>query len=281
MTYYSHRKEILIVYFIFYFATLIYFALNQQLLSQSNPIFFTHNRDLLELLLISTGVPRFLINHPWLYKFADSLLISLPLLLIIFFIRYKRFSTILGILFIVIFGVYMLLQDILTQLHAEMLMGLFLMSFLFATNKEEKTSSILLLCRYFFLYLFVSAAIWKITRGTVFNSDQLSNVLLLQHSDLLTSNRYNTSFQVYHYLIDHPAVSYLIYIGAVVLEISFLIGFFSKKHDGLLLIAAIVFFSLDHLLMRLPYWPIMILGITLIPQGRLSHLLKRLLPIYK
>lgn len=264
MTYHSHKKVILAVYFIFYFTTFAFFALNQQFLSQYEPIFFTHNRDLSELLLIITGIPKFMISHPWLYKFVDGLMIIFPILIIIFFIRYKRFSVVPEIIFVLILGIYLLLQDVFTQLHAEMFIGLFLMGFLFTTNKEEKFYNILSLCRYFFLYLFVSAAVWKIARGTYLHIDHLSNILIFQHSDILTSGYPGTLSQVYLYLINHPYFSYSIYLVAILLQLSFITGFFTRKHDKFLLMAAIIFFIADHVIMRVPFWPIMVLGTTLL-----------------
>ncbi len=118
--------------------------------------------------------------------------------------------------------------------------------------------------RYFFLYFFVSAAIWKLAQGGLFNISEMSGVLLYQHKELLSSSPGYWQSNFILYLIQQPTLSYLLYLSAALLELSFLIGFFKKKYDRLLLVLFIVFLLMDHLIMRIPYYEISPLALTLV-----------------
>ncbi|MDP9229674.1 MAG: hypothetical protein M3O67_03255 [Bacteroidota bacterium] len=262
MLYSRHKKVTLFTYFIFYYAIFLSFALSQRLLSQYQPIFFTHNRDLAELFILSIGLPVLMIKHPPLYFVTDFFMLITPVILIIFYLRYKIFSISIGIFFLFLFSLYFLLQNIFTQLHPEMFMGLFVLAFVFTTNKEKYFYNILALCRYFFIYLFVSAAIWKIARGSFLNIDQFSNILISQHDDILSTNCNTIICRFYFFLIDNIYFSYALYIGAIVMELFFAIGFFTRRFDKILLLLAIIFFIFDHLIMRIPFWPAMVCGIS-------------------
>ena len=72
-----------------------------------------------------------------------------------------------------------------------------LLSFAFWTNRADRFYKVLASCRYYFLYVFVSAAVWKITRGAVFNGQEMSRILLFHHSDLLSGGFDSLSCRVY------------------------------------------------------------------------------------
>jgi hypothetical protein len=56
------------------------------------------------------------------------------------------------------------------------------------------------------------------------------------------------------YLVQHPAISYAFYAAACLLELSFVIGFFTKKYDRRLMVAFFVFLVMDYLVMRIIYF---------------------------
>ena len=64
-------------------------------------------------------------------------------------------------------------------------------------------------------------------------------------------------------LIEFPLLSYTLYLIATLLELSFLIGFFTKKYDKWLVVLAIVFVFFDQQVMRIPYWAMLISVIPL------------------
>src|ERR1700748_2613671 len=115
---YTRDKRILLgVYFLFYYAVLLFFALDERLLSQYQPILFNYNRDLAELGLIATGIPRWLMAHPGSLVMAGVLAFLLPAVLVGYMILRKgRFSVLLGVVFVVFLGIYLLLADVFWQM---------------------------------------------------------------------------------------------------------------------------------------------------------------------
>jgi hypothetical protein len=237
---------------------------NHMMLAQYNPVFFSYNRDLSELFIIATGLPKFMIAHPGSFLIADSLLFVLPLVVVVVFLLKGKFSTVAGVLFTLYIGFYFMLANIFIQYHEEPYLVYLIFSFLFISNKPVVFYNMLALCRYYFLYIFFSAAVWKLSRGAVFNLQEMSNILVVQHNDVLNSDCHSFSCNLYFYLIDHPVVSRFFYIGAFCIEASFLAGFFTARFDKLLFLFFIVFLVFDHLLMRIPYWSILFAGFPLL-----------------
>ncbi len=263
MTYTRDKNFLLTAYFLFYFTVFLFFFLDHRLLSQVQPVFFDYNRDITELALIATGLPRFMIAHPVSLGVADGLALLLPLLLIAYAFYKRRFSVWLGIGFSGFLALYLLLADLFWQLHHEPFVLYLLLSLAFITNRERNFYRVLAGCRYYFLYIFISAALWKLFRGAVFNPNEMSRILLLQHSDLLSGDCSGWVCRTYSWLIDHPGAAQWLYVGGAVVEASFLIGFFTRRYDRLLLLLAFVFVVADLLVMRIPYWTLLLGGVTL------------------
>ncbi len=128
------RKLLLVVYFFFYYAVLMGFFFDDRLLYQYRPIFFNYNRDLTELWLIATGLPRWMIAHPASLAVADALAFILPLPLIRQNLRNRSFSSWPGIVFFIGLSLYLLLADIFWQMHYEPFILLLLLALAWTTN---------------------------------------------------------------------------------------------------------------------------------------------------
>lgn len=263
MSYTRDKKTALIIYLLFYYAVFASFYLDGRLLSQYQPIFFTYNRDLTELILIGTGLPRWMMANPWSFVATDVLAFGLPAILLAYALRKGRFSPGLGIAFGLFLACYLLLADLFWQVHHEPFILYVLLSLAWMTNREERFYLILKGCRYYFLYIFVSAALWKLLRGAVFNGQEMSRIFLFHQSDLLVGTCNSLACRAYHWLIDHPGLSNCLYLAGAILEGYFIIGFFTRRRDRLLIGLAVVFVVADLLLMRIPYWTILLGTITL------------------
>ncbi|HEY4286420.1 MAG TPA: hypothetical protein VGN00_04920 [Puia sp.] len=263
MNYTRDKKTLLTVYFGCYYAVLLFFFIDSRLLSQYQPIFFHFNHDLTEFLLIATGIPKWMIANPVSFLYADVLVLLAPAVLLGFYLKKGQFSPFLGVLFSFLLGFYLLLANIFWQVHYEPFVLYLLLSVAFWTNSEKRFYSLLSGCRYYFLYIFVSAALWKLLRGGLFNVGEMSRILLLHHSDLLSGACNSLSCRVYYFLIGHPALSWWLYFAGVLLEGSFIIGFFTRRRDTVLLGFAVLFVVADLLVMRIPYWTILMGAVTL------------------
>ncbi|MBS1660697.1 MAG: hypothetical protein JST68_06560, partial [Bacteroidetes bacterium] len=249
MNFTRDRKVLLTVYLSFYYIVFFFFWLDHRLLSQYQPVFFNYNRDLTELALIFTGIPRYMIAHPWTFGVADGLALVLPLLVWGYFGRRSRFWVAAGIGFGLFLALYLLLANLFWQVHHEPFILYVLLAMALSTNRAETFYALMRWGRYYFLYVFVSAAIWKIARGAVFNGDQMSRVLLVHHSDVLSGDCASIQCRVFGYLVGHPALAQCLYLGGVVLELVFVVGLWTRRYDRWLIGAAVLFVVADLLVM--------------------------------
>jgi len=253
--YARERQALLTVYGIFYFAVFGSMIGQGRLLSQVQPALWNFNRDVSELVVIASGLPRWMTAHRGSFLFFDILLFALPLAWVATGLR--RW---LGVVFVLFLSLYLLLADIFWQVHHEPFILYVLLPLALITRKFNE---VLKACRYYFLYIFISAAVWKIARGAVFNGEEMSRILLFHHSELLTSSCDGLLCRGYTWLIDHPFVAQLLYAGGVLLEAAFVVGVFTRRYDRLLLALAVVFVVADLLVMRIPYWTLLLGCVTL------------------
>ena len=252
---YGRERQLLtLVYFAFYFIVFGGMILQQRLLSQVRPVIFNFNRDLTELAVIATGLPRWMTAHPGSFLVFDVLLFALPVL---WLVARRRW---LGWVFVGFLALYLLLADIFWQVHHEPFILYVLLPLAFITPRFY---AVLKACRYYFLYIFISAAVWKIARGAAFNGEEMSRILLVHHSELLSGDCAGWLCRGYTWLIEHPLAAQCLYWGDILLEAAFVIGLFTRRYDRLLLGLAVLFVVADLLVMRIPYWILLLGGVTL------------------
>src|SRR5258708_1304952 len=178
------RQALLTVYFLFYFGVLASMVIDHRLLSAVRPAMFNFNRDLPELAIIATGLPKWMIAHTWSFGFADTLAFALPLAWMSTRDRQRG----RGWVFVLYIRFDLLLADLFLQVHHEPFILYVLLPLAMITRREERFYLLLKACRFYFIYVFVSAAVWKIARGAVWNTDEMSRILLVPHSDLLSGD---------------------------------------------------------------------------------------------
>lgn len=112
--------------------------------------------------------------------------------------------------------------------------------------------------RLYVLFIFCSAAMWKLFRGAIFEGDQFINILRNQHIEHLVLFQNHITTHVANWLIGHTAVAYIFYLLIAGLQLSFIIGFFTRKYDRILLVGFLLFILGDFLVMRVEYWEFMV-----------------------
>lgn len=259
----SKRHLVLVCFLFFYYGQFLFSFLNHKLFCQVDPILFTYKPDLAELALIVLGVPKFFITHPILFPCLDAIAFFFPFFIGGYYLRFQRFSIALGIPFIVFFYLYLLLQSLLLQYSLESQIPYFLLSFLFISNREERFWQVVSLVRFVLLYVMFTAAVWKLARGSVFYAEEMQHLLIEQHVAHLTASKADLIAPLHTFLIAHPSLAQGLYGMATLLEFAFLIGFFTRKYDRWLLLLLIAFVLTDHMIMRLPYWSMLVSGIVL------------------
>lgn len=230
---------------------------------QMMPRLFLTRFDGFTWLFMKTGIHQWLINNPEGWATFDTMFYALPL---IFFISHNILKTgtvFIAALMLIVNWVYVQCYTLYptNSIEAHTAWLLFPVAFL-VTNKDTFRLLIEGL-RYFFLFFFCSAGLWKIINGGLFNTNQMSGVLLYQHADMLSNSPGYWQTNMILWLIVHKTTSYVLYCLATIMELVFAIGFFTKKYDNFLIVAFLLFLVFDHLIMRIPYYEVLPYLITL------------------
>lgn len=237
--------------------------MNSLFLYQVQPAFFYTRKDLVTWLFMQTGIHQWLLNNHSAWILFDSLFYSMPLLYLLTYKYVAKLSLAVAIIMLLVNWCYVQCYTLYPSNSIEGHIAWLLFPIVFIPS--DKKTFILLFwgIRYFFLYFFVSAAVWKLAQGGFFSEEQMSGILLYQHKELLTSSPRYWQSNFLLWLIQKPQLSYLLYLSATLLELSFIIGFFTKKYDTLLLVLFVIFLVMDHLIMRITYYEIAPLALTL------------------
>ncbi len=247
-------------YFVMAFCLLIFFIrfLSNALLSQlAGPTFFFEQPEWVYGLLYESGIGQFIIKSYIITGVFDGMLFFLPLVFLLTLNRIFAFSfTVLALL-------YFMLFNIIAGHHYHSLVGLVVISIPFWSNREERFNFLWQGARYYLLYIFASAALWKIARGSAFSPHQLSNILMAQHVDFLYQHPDALRAKIAAYLITHPAISFGLLLANVLVQLSFAIGFFTKKFDTILFYLALLFVVANYFVMGIVSSELLILTLTL------------------
>ena len=259
-----HRKNIVALYCIIFYALLLFKWWGGLFLYQLEPVIYQTRFDFFTWQFMQTGLHTWLLNHRGGLYLLDALFYSMPLMYWLLYRKSPLWSTVIAIIMLVINWVYIQCYTLYPTSSIESFIGWLLFPVLFITTSLRSFYFVLHALRYFFLFLFASAGLWKLVQQGIFNVDQMSGVLLYQHKEFLTSAPDYWLTHFFYWMINHPLVGYLIYVLGTLLELSFLTGFFTRKFDRILLYAFILFLLLDLFLMRIYYWELSPFMITLI-----------------
>jgi len=226
--------------------------------STSQPVYSFEENELWYRFFLSTHLSQFITDSIWLSASFDSLLILFPVL---FLLTGKRIFAIVFSMFLLF---YFLTYNLITGHHYHGLVGAIIISIPFWTKNETRFNLLWEAARYYLLYIFASAALWKILRGSAFYTDQLSNILKSQQLDLLLQQPDSFQAHVVQYLIANPEASHWVLLANVFVQLSFLVGFFTKKFDAALFVISIVFCAANYFVMSIVSAELLILNLTLL-----------------
>lgn len=246
---------------VFAFALLLLFMrfISNVLLSQiGHPAVVFKQKELLYHLFVQSGTVQFITSNYLIAALFDALLFFLPVL----FILTKR--RVYVCLFSLAMLVYFMAFNVITGHHYHGLAGLVVISIPFWSKDENRFNLLWEGARYYLLYIFASAALWKLLRGSAFEPQQMVNILKAQQLELLIQQPGSIRAAIAQYLIAHPAVAHTVLGTNVLLQLSFLIGFFTKRFDTVLLALCVVFVAANYFAMSIVSAELLILCITLL-----------------
>lgn len=248
----SHRKNFAIFYCCCFTISFCWLFFNGWLLHQLQPVFFLNRLDLSLNILFLTGIQHAIIKSFALQLSLDILYFILPLLLLFTVNRKKQVY--LAIINSIFNLMYALILSSVSPLSIAGFVGWILLPLLFVFTSDRGFYYALNSMRYIFLLIFFSAGFWKIRAGGVFNAEQMSAILLKQHAAYLTQSPTDWFSSIVNYLVINYRFSYFIYLCSGIAELVFVVGFFTKKADKLLILIFLLFILFDFFLMRINYF---------------------------
>ncbi len=260
----AYKSDIVKGYCIFFYVLMLHKLWNGFTLYQLKPSIFNTRYDVVTWLVMKTGIHQWLLNNPTGWIIFDVAFYAMPMVYWVLFYQKKvRLASYAAIVMLLINWVYFECYTLYPANSIESFTAWLLFPVLFTTINQQSFYLVFQGLRYFFLFFFASAGIWKIVQGSVFNVDQMSGVLLLQHKEYLIDTNNLFSYCTY-WLIEHRQVAFVLFIMATCIEVSFVIGFFSRKYDRILILAFLLFLLADVCVMRIPYWEISPFILTLL-----------------
>ncbi|MEO7310451.1 MAG: hypothetical protein ABIX01_08645 [Chitinophagaceae bacterium] len=252
-------------YFVWLFYTLaIYKWLNGMWMYQMQPHFFNTRFDGTTWLFMQTGIHQWLLDNKAGWVLFDVLFYSMPLLYLLAYKRNIKWIPWVAFVMLVVNWAYAQCYTLYPTNSIEGHVGWLLYPFVLMAVRLKSFYFLMNAMRYFFLFFFASAAIWKLRQGGAFNPEQMSGILLMQHKEYLVSAPENWFTHFIYWLVKHQIVGYCLYLGSMVLELTFIAGFFTKKYDRLLLLLFFAFLVMDYFIMRIPYFEILPLALPLL-----------------
>ena len=239
----NNHKRIFIFYYTACFTisyALLFFS--GSLLHQTAPIFVINRLDLSLNILLLTGI-------------ADACYFLIPLLLWWAVVKRSAFQYSLAFLTVIYSTVYTLLITSLSAMSIQWFIASIFIPAIFVFRKELSFYFAFQCLRYLFIIFFFSAGLWKIRAGGLFNLEQMSAILLRQHGSLLVSAPENWYAIFILKIVSRPLLAYALYLMGTLAELSFIVGFFTKKWDRLLLLILLLFILFDLVLMKINYFP--------------------------
>jgi hypothetical protein len=240
-----------------------YKFINGMWLFQLQPKIFMNRFDGFTWLFMKTGMHQWLIDNPGGWTLFDTMFYSMPLVFFLAHNVYRIASVTTAFLMLLINWVYVQCYTLYPSNSIEAHTAWLLFPVIFLASNPKIFRLLTEGLRYFFLFVLASAGIWKIVTGSIFNLQQMSGILLYQHADLLSTSPGYWQTNLIQWLIGHETIGYIFYLSATVLELVFIVGFFTKRYDHLLVIGFLVFLIFDHLIMRIPYYEMLPYLITM------------------
>jgi len=230
---------------------------------------FEPRQDPLLWLLIASGLPQAFIESSFLAWTYDIIILLLPVVL--YFSQIKDKHKYSWLLFLA-YSLYLLIIFSYPSLSIRKYLGLALVMLLFSARTKVQYVHIGKALRYFLCFIFVSASLWKLSRGTLLDSSQFVNILSAQHAQNFILFPDHISTLISQYLISKPGLAYIFYVLVALLQFSFLIGFFTKNYDKWLAMGLLAFILGDYLIMRIEYWEfIVFLPLVLLPNAEIKN----------
>lgn len=197
--------------------------------------FFKIEADPVSWFFYCLKIPQFITSHHW---FGITLDIAVILLLLLF-IRDPVNNRLAILLFLLLLLYYVTFMGY--HAHRNYQFGFFMVFIPFLFKNETSKTYAYEATRYFLLFFYVSAALLKLSNQALTDISLFSHLISGQFTPYFLEGNTGIRTDVNLYLIGHPSLSHILYLASFLIELSAIIGFFTKRLDKLLAIVLLLF----------------------------------------
>ena len=236
------------IIFAWLFIVLAYFFFNNSLLSQLKaPVLLKPGIDNGFWLLHILHIPQFILQQPAVAILFDLLLTVSCIICIA--VPQQRFFTIITVVAIWIF--YVCYSSAAGKQYAQI--GYLLAPIPFLALQQNKFNFCWEGFRYWVCFLYLSAGFYKIYFGGFAADNTMSQILMEMNAEWFVFNQHSFQANCIDWLIQHQHFSQWLYRIAVLIDISVIIGFFTKRYDKWLMIGLISFHVGNYFLLHISF----------------------------
>ena len=250
----KHIKQFTWFYLLCFLMNYAWFWWNGLLFSCLNPVFFINSLDFTRNILMLTNLQHLLLQSGWLRIAFDVTYLLLPILLTIASLRNYKAKDIIAFVTIGFTIIYAAFFSTISYVSLQGFMSWILIPVILSATSTKNFYYYLHMVRIIFILMFVAAGVQKIASGAVFNSEQMSGILLKQHAFYLAANPGDWFTKCIYFLVAHKATAFIIYLVGTATELLFAIGLFSRRYDRFLLVLFCAFLLGDYFLMQIYYF---------------------------
>jgi len=223
----------------------------------ADPVFVFPYVDLTYWGLHLVNIPQWISSNRWAAVLFDVLLFGTAIGSF-FFIKKRIFPILFGLLY----AVYFVSYNSFGAHHTHCMVGILLISIPSWFKREQTFWLLWEGLRYFTLWIYSSAFLWKLFRGSLFNYEQGVANFMNENATHLALNSDGWMSGIYTFFIAHPGLSFAVSTAAILMEGLFIIGFFTKKYDLLWFVLPIIFHTMTYLFIHVMFYELLILNLT-------------------
>lgn len=229
------------------------------------PVLMRVDLDVSYWLVHLTGIGE-LLGSSWNWAFMFDFTLTWLCLLPIIFPKRIIFPIITGLFYLV----YCVLLNSYQCWHYHNLITLIVLIVPFCFRSLKTFSLLFAGLRYFVAYIYASAALWKLFRGSVFNEGQMQWLIEHNYVDRLAVEGYQLNFleNAMFQLSNYPTLSSIALIIGVAMEATFLVAFFTRKFDRYLIGIGVVFHLITAVLVDVSFLQLWILFVVFLPMEK-------------
>ncbi|WP_276481331.1 hypothetical protein [Paraflavitalea pollutisoli] len=222
--------------FLFVFGSLLYDYYAHTMLHQlQRPVLRYPYVDLTYWLMHLLQLPELITGHIVVAGIVDSVLIITALLGVI--APAWRWNM---ILFLLLYLLYFIAFNSFGTHHTSHKVGILVIAIPFVVKDIRSFNYLWQALRYFGLFVFSSAFLWKLLRFGWLQPDQGLLIMRKNLAAFLYYQKHSVAAGLYRFVLSHPFIANGLYIAGMLLEGIFLVGFFTKRYDRVLFFASFV-----------------------------------------